>query len=137
MSSLKAGSEERLGEKDIDGRSTTGFRISSKGTAWTIWADATTGEPVRVEMRSERGATGTVVIENFTFDTDLAESLFSLTPPTGYVWAEQSFRISAEQAGNASVSGSISFGASISTTQPADADREPTVKNADKQAERE
>ena len=118
LSTLKTGSEKRLGEKIIDGRQATGFRITSEGTGWTIWADATTGQPVRVEMKNEQIADGTVVVEDFEFDADLDESLFSLTPPEGYVMTGSvgKVAVSGEMAGNhgsseASVSVSGEFAA--------------------------
>jgi outer membrane lipoprotein-sorting protein len=131
LSTLKAGSEERVGGKIIDGRRTTGFRITSEGAGWTIWADVTTGRPVRVEMKNEQLAKETVVVEDFIFDADLDESLFSLTPPVGYVVVEQSFQISTTQGSHSSsVSGGLSFGASIGTTLPANSDDDSNARGS-------
>ena len=90
LRNLQEGSEERLGEEEIDGRTATGFRVRGKeGWDWTIWADAETGLPVRVEVKADTFGTGMpVVMSDFVFGEEMDESLFSLTPPEGYTVRE-------------------------------------------------
>ncbi|MBI1372075.1 MAG: hypothetical protein GC159_04855 [Phycisphaera sp.] len=77
-----------LGGKDIAGHHTVGFTISSAEEAaddrsqlYTIWADAETALPVRVEQRI---LDFTVVMTDFVYNAELAAGLFSLDIPAGY-----------------------------------------------------
>jgi hypothetical protein len=81
MKSLRAASYENLGNKEIDGKSTKGFRSRKEGSDWTIWFDEQTELPVRVE-HSYGGMNE--VMSNFVFNEPVDEALFSLTPPEGY-----------------------------------------------------
>ena len=83
---LREGAEEHLGRRDINGQSAVGFRVAQGPFVWEIWAHHETGFPVRVEFEMRRMGHG--VMENFRFDPDADESLFSLTPPDGYTLQE-------------------------------------------------
>ncbi len=76
-----------LGEKQIDGRITHGFKVDKHSIQWTIWADPETGLPIRVESSMAAFGGTTAVMTDFQFNPILDESLFSLTPPPGY-WLE-------------------------------------------------
>jgi len=81
----KSGSEEKLGEREMDGHKVAGFRISREGLMYTIWADAKTEMPVRVMVSGAAlGEGGSYVLRDFVFNEPVDESQFSLTPPEGY-----------------------------------------------------
>lgn len=76
-----------VGEKDVDGRHAKGFEISQEGKGVVVWADAKTGEPLRVEM-SIHTVPGekplTVVMDHLVINPRLDEALFSTRVPPGY-----------------------------------------------------
>jgi hypothetical protein len=73
---------KELGEKEIDGQKVVGFSAGE----FTIWADAETALPVRIEVESPQLS---AVFKNFRFDVPVEEleSLVSMDVPDGY--AEQ------------------------------------------------
>jgi hypothetical protein len=73
---------KELGEKEIDGQKVVGFSAG----VFTIWADAETALPVRIEVESPQLS---AVFKNFQFDVPVEEleSLVSMNVPDGY--AEQ------------------------------------------------
>ena len=73
---------KELGEKEIDGQKVVGFSAGG----FTIWADAETALPVRIEVESPQLS---AVFKNFQFDVPVEEleSLVSMDVPDGY--AEQ------------------------------------------------
>jgi hypothetical protein len=72
---------EKLGEKEIDGQKVVGFFARNRNL--TIWADAETGLPVRIEG-TEPGLS--VVYKNFQFNIPVEElePLVSMEVPDGY-----------------------------------------------------
>jgi outer membrane lipoprotein-sorting protein len=85
MRSLGTQKGEPLGEKEIDGIATVGFRVALGGRTMQIWADKKTAYPVRVEMTmAVRGNDAQMVMDKFVIDAPLDDSLFSLDPPAGY-----------------------------------------------------
>jgi len=74
---------KELGEKEIDGQKVVGF--SANG--FTIWADAETALPVRIEVQSPLSA----VFKNFQFDVPVEESLVSMDVPDGYTEQKKVF----------------------------------------------
>jgi len=72
---------EDLGESEIDGRSVVGFLAIHPKAEITIWADAKTGLPVRIEDKQGQML---VICKNVQFDVELDESLFSMEVPEGY-----------------------------------------------------
>jgi hypothetical protein len=72
---------EGLGERQIDGRTLIGFRASHPKLAVTIWADPSTGLPVRIEQ--DEGQLH-VICKNVRFDDPMPDSLFSMDVPEGY-----------------------------------------------------
>ena len=75
---------ERLGKKEIDGRTAVGFRTHNNMADMTLWADPETARPIRIEMTGEMWADVHMVMNNFRYDVVLDPSLFSLEPPEGY-----------------------------------------------------
>lgn len=86
---------EPIGVKEIDGKQATGFRLDSAAATATIWGDAVTGNPVRIESVWSGIPRTEVVMANFEINVDVKESLFDLTPPAGYTI--QSFDIDASK----------------------------------------
>ena len=82
MKRIIEGSDETLGEKEIDGRKTKGFRVTSRGQEMELWVDAKTGDPIQIEMKVPDF--GAVVMSEIKFDVELDDSLFDVTPPEGY-----------------------------------------------------
>jgi hypothetical protein len=93
---MRDGTEEQLGEKEINGQPVTGFKVLQEDRYFqydmTIWADAADGVPRLVEVTS-KPLDGSYSIkwtmENFDLDVDLDEELFSLEVPAGYTLAYQ------------------------------------------------
>jgi outer membrane lipoprotein-sorting protein len=94
---LRDGTEEELGQKEIDGQIAEGFRISQEDKYFrydiTIWADTKTAVPLLVEMLAKPLADSPGAMKwtmtNFDLDVELAEDLFSLQTPPGYTLAHQ------------------------------------------------
>lgn len=78
--------DEELGEREMDGQTLRGFRVTKDKINQIVWVDSETGDLVRIESSNEStngpGIHG--VMTDFQFDVDLDDSLFSLTPPEGY-----------------------------------------------------
>jgi len=74
-------SVEQLGERVIDGRKVVGFLAEGPQEGVTIWADAESAVPVRIELRA--GNTP-FILKNIKFDVPVDESLVSMEPPAGY-----------------------------------------------------
>lgn len=93
------GKIERLGTKEIDGRSAVGFHVHTPTNCpidLTFWADAQTARPVRIEFSSGLGAQHRLVMSNFRYDVDLDPSLFSVDVPAGYVSQTVDMKMPAE-----------------------------------------
>lgn len=82
--------DKELGQKELDGKRATGF-VATQGTfRFTMWVDATTGEPVRIEYESPvNGADLHVAMTDFRFNEKLDDSLFSFVVPPGYKVRQQ------------------------------------------------
>ena len=91
------GAEEYLGEKEIDGKRVSGFRITKEDQNYsyeiTLWADYKKGFPYMVETKAKSldssPITITTTMKNFNLDAELDEKLFSLELPPGYMIAYQ------------------------------------------------
>lgn len=77
---------EKLGEKEIDGQKVIGFSTDE----FTIWADAETALPVRIEVESPQLS---AVFKNFQFNVPVEEleSLVSMDVPDGYTEQKKVF----------------------------------------------
>jgi outer membrane lipoprotein-sorting protein len=74
-----------LPEREVDGRPAVGFVVTVHGHEGTVWVDARSKLPVRVEQTIEQGKDVVEqVMRDIVFDRPLDESLFRLTPPEGY-----------------------------------------------------
>jgi hypothetical protein len=77
---------KELGEKEIDGQKVIGFSTDE----FTIWADAETALPVRIEVESPQLS---AVFKNFQFNVPVEEleSLVSMDLPDGYTEQKKVF----------------------------------------------
>jgi hypothetical protein len=77
---------EKLGEKEIDGQKVIGFLAGE----FTIWADAKTALPVRIEGQSSQLS---IVFKNFQFNIPVEElePLVSMDMPDGYTEQKKVF----------------------------------------------
>lgn len=72
---------EELGTRDIDGRRAVGFLAKHPRSEITIWADAKTGLPIRIDQKDGQML---VIAKNLQFDAPMDESQFSMEVPAGY-----------------------------------------------------
>jgi outer membrane lipoprotein-sorting protein len=84
LRALPSRADEVLGEKKIDGRLLQGFRVTEGRVVNTIWIDPDTRELGRVEMEFPDAPGMSVIMNDFQFDVELDDSIFSLTPPEGF-----------------------------------------------------
>jgi outer membrane lipoprotein-sorting protein len=76
---------EPLGEKEIQGKRVTGYRITYHEDLWELWGDPKTGLPVLVELTQHQIKR---TWSDFEFNVDLDESLFSTVAPSPYKMVE-------------------------------------------------
>jgi len=81
---FRDGTEEYLGEKVIDGRKVVYFKVTKEDKMLTVWADAETALPVRIE-RTANGGSETTILSDIAFDVELDDGLFDMTLPEDYV----------------------------------------------------
>jgi outer membrane lipoprotein-sorting protein len=77
-------STERLGTKQVNGRTLQGFRhVPNEHNDFTVWVDPHTKLPVEIELKhTQRGQT--IFMDEFEFDFDLVPADFSTEVPAGY-----------------------------------------------------
>jgi hypothetical protein len=75
------------------------FRVKQGGTSSMIFVNPKSGLPIRVEIELSDGQTK-VVMDNFNFDANLDQSLFSLEPPPGYTLQKRQLSTSIDLAEN-------------------------------------
>jgi hypothetical protein len=76
-----------LGKKKVDGIDSKGFEAVIHDRKFVVWADAATGNPVRIECTplGELAKWMPVqVLSNFKFDQHFSDELFDLKIPEGY-----------------------------------------------------
>jgi len=73
---------ENRGAQEIQGRDCLVFVVSAGNETITIWADAKTALPVRIEQKTPNML---IACDNLQFDVAFDESLFSMEAPAGYV----------------------------------------------------
>ncbi len=78
---------EELGEREVQGKVLLGFCARHPKAEATIWADAETGLPVRIE--DVQGQLR-IICRNMKFDVEMDETLFSMEAPEGYTLKEES-----------------------------------------------
>jgi outer membrane lipoprotein-sorting protein len=74
-------SVEFLGEREIEGRNAIGYHVEKPGVDVTVWADAETKIPIRLE--NTMGPT-TYIMSEIVFDVELDEAQFGVGIPEGY-----------------------------------------------------
>ncbi len=84
LRSLPERADAVLGEREIDGRTVQGFRVTEDGTTNTVWIDPKTRELVEIEMQFDNAPGTSATMTGFRFDADLPDELFNLEPPDGY-----------------------------------------------------
>jgi len=72
---------ENLGLQEMDGVEVVGFLAKHPRAEITIWADAETGLPVRIEQNEGQMR---VVCKNMQFDVPVEDAWFSMDVPEGY-----------------------------------------------------
>lgn len=80
----KQSAYQQLGEKTIDGRKAMGFRMDSGIGTLTLWGDAKTGHPIRIENIYSGVPKMEVVMTQFEMNVDLKAELFALDVPGDY-----------------------------------------------------
>jgi hypothetical protein len=85
LRSLPDQADEALGHREIDGRTLDGFQVREEDAATTVWIDPKTGQLVRAELEFAGAPGMNMILSDFQFDVPLADSLFSLEPPQGYM----------------------------------------------------
>jgi len=83
VSSMHNRPANEIGVQKIEGRIAKGFNSLSKFNDITVWADAQTKLPVRIEI-IHVGKGRKIIYTEFKFDVEFDESLFSTTAPEGY-----------------------------------------------------
>jgi hypothetical protein len=76
---------EELGTKEVDGRAAVGFCAKHPQIEITLWADAQTGLPLRIE---EHAGQMVFIVKNLQFNVPMDEALFSMEVPAGYTLQE-------------------------------------------------
>ncbi len=79
---------QNLGEQIIDGRKAIGFKGGNSNEEVTIWADAKTALPIRINLRIGQMYS---ILKNFELDVDVDESLMSTDVPPGYTLKDTQF----------------------------------------------
>jgi len=77
---------QELGQRWIDNQRAIGFFLSGPKIQLTIWADAETAAPIRIELQMGQSKT---IIKNIEFDVPVDESLISMDIPDGYTLHEK------------------------------------------------
>ena len=84
-------SAEKLGTRQINGRTAVGFAAGGQNEKIKIWADAKTSLPVRIEMAIGPQA---ITLKNFEFDVPVDASQVSMDVPAGYTLEETKLDLS-------------------------------------------
>jgi outer membrane lipoprotein-sorting protein len=74
-------SAKKIGNRRIDGRTAVGFSVGDANNGFTVWADARTSLPLRIELAMGRQ---NYILKNFQFDVPVDPSLVSMEVPDGY-----------------------------------------------------
>jgi outer membrane lipoprotein-sorting protein len=81
---VKDSTYQPVGEKEIDGRRTLGFRQDSPMATVTIWGDPETGLPVQINTVMSGPSQLDVLWTDFELNVPVDESEFDLKPPADY-----------------------------------------------------
>ncbi len=72
---------DQLGAQEIDGHKAVGFLAKHPKIEITVWADARSGMPIRIDQKEGQMTT---IVKNMQFDVPMDEALFSMEVPSGY-----------------------------------------------------
>ncbi len=79
---------EEIGQKQIDGKSSIGFRLTKKDKSQEImvWAELETKRPILIEQTTTDGQSRIfhTITNEIVFDVELDEALFNIEPPERY-----------------------------------------------------
>lgn len=87
LRNMKKEHAQFVGEDNVDGMPTHKYDYQHRGDFYTVWLDATTKLPVRVESANKKEpeqAEIKVTMSNFVWDVAVNEAEFSLEAPEGY-----------------------------------------------------
>lgn len=87
LRNIPAATTRKIGEREIDGRRVIEFLWRQDDADYVVAVDAATKLPVRMEVnrgKTHRGDEIREVFDDFVFDAEMDESLFSTSPPEGY-----------------------------------------------------
>ncbi|MHC4760812.1 MAG: DUF2092 domain-containing protein, partial [Planctomycetota bacterium] len=76
--------DEELGAARINGIPVEGYRVFDDDVVTTIWINPENKELVQVEQEYPSSPGMNSVMNNISFDIELDDALFELTPPDGY-----------------------------------------------------
>ena len=82
---------KELGKRQMDGRAAVGFHVENEHSQLTIWADAETALPLRIEV-AEGGER--FVMKNIQFDAPVDASQVRMDVPAGYTLQDTTFDMS-------------------------------------------
>jgi len=82
---------QELGQREIDERKAVGFLVRGHNEEVTIWADAQTAQPIRIELLLGQTL---YILKNIKFDVPVDETLVSMEPPAGYTLSDKQFDMS-------------------------------------------
>jgi len=88
ITSLKDLPVQELGQREIDGQKAVGFLARGHNEEITIWADAKTATPIRIELLYGQTL---YILKNIEFDVPVEESLVSMDVPAGYTLSDKRF----------------------------------------------
>lgn len=89
LGTMRDGTAENLGTEEVEGRLARGFHLPAEVNEFTVWADAETGLPIRIELNQPR-ASRRLILSEFQFDVTFDASLFDTTAAEGYTVHEVS-----------------------------------------------
>ena len=76
--------DEELGTARINGIKVRGYRVFGEDVVTTIWINPENKELIQVEQEYPSSPSMNFVMNNISFDIELDDALFDLTPPDGY-----------------------------------------------------
>lgn len=89
--------DRALGNRKIDGKTLCGFIVTQNGLEQTVWVDAMTGLPARIEIPIPQSPGSRMVLKDFKFDVPLEDSLFDMKIPEGYTRLQMKVELPTEQ----------------------------------------
>lgn len=88
LTRMRAQDAERLGQRRFGSCDAEGFHLRGAEEDWTVWADAKTELPIRIEL-VQKDLKRKFVWDDFDFGVQFDESLFSTKAPEGYAVVQE------------------------------------------------